>query len=110
MATSKKKYTKREDNKIIKEVSQHSENLSLCFFNLSQELHRSESSIKQRWNKYIKPELRKHPKKYAFILGDKAKLNPMTRNVPRGKEVRGISLDKEKCLRLVEVIFSILSE
>lgn len=103
-----RKFTKREDNKIIRHIAEHSENISYCFTALSQELHRSEASIRVRYYSYLRPNLKNNPKKASFILGDKAKLNPMTKVVPRGKEVEGIYLDRVKIKSILEAILSVL--
>ena len=50
------------------------------------------------------------PKKAAFVLGDKKKLNPAVKIVPRGKEVGGITINADKLKRVLESIFSILAE
>lgn len=110
MVTSKKKFTKREDNKIIKEISQNSENISYCFTRLSTDLHRTEHSIRNRYYAHLRPKMMKDPKKAAFILGDKKKLNPGVKVVPRGKEVGGITINADKLKRVLESIFSILAE
>ena len=107
MAT-RKRFTKREENKIIRHISEHSENISYCFTALAQELHRSEDSISYRYYKYLRPKLKNDPKKAAFILGDKAKLNPMTKNVKRGAPVEGIYLDRAKIKSILEAILSVL--
>ena len=110
MAASKKKFTKREDNKIIKEISQNSENISYCFARLSTDLHRTEKSIRNRYYHYLRPKMIENPKKAAFILGDRKKLNPAVKVVPRGKEVGGITINADKLKRVLESIFSILAE
>ena len=96
MATSQKKFTKREDNKIIKEVSQNSENILYCFARLSTELHRTEDSIRNRYYKHLRPKMIENPKKAAFVLGDRKKINPAVKVVPRGKEVGGIIINADK--------------
>ena len=107
MAT-RKRFTKREDNKIIREVSENSENINYCFARLSQEMHRSESTLRTRYYRYLRPKLKNDPKKAAFILGDKAKLNPMTKNVKRGTPVEGIYLDRAKIKSILEAVLSVL--
>jgi len=107
MAT-RKRFTKREDNKIIRHISEHSENISYCFTYLAQELRRSEDSIKFRYYKHIRPNLMDNPEKAVFILGDKAKLNPMTKNVKRGAPAEGIYLDRAKIKSIIEAILSVL--
>lgn len=110
MATSVKRFTKREDNKIIKEISQNSENISYCFARLSTELHRTEKSIQNRYYKQLRPKMVEDPKKAAFILGDRKKLNPAVKVVPRGKEVGGININADKLKRILEAVLSVLSE
>lgn len=110
MATPRKKYTKREDNKIIKEVSQNSENIIYCFARLSTELNRTEDSIRHRYYAYLRPKMIENPKKAAFVLGDRKKINPAVKIVPRGKEVGGITINADKLKRVLESIFSILAE
>ena len=110
MATPRKKYTKREDNKIIKEVSQNSENIYYCFTRLSTELHRTEDSIRNRYYGHLRPKMIENPKKAAFILGDRKKINPAVKIVPRGKEVGGITINADKLKRVLECVFSILAE
>ena len=110
MATFGKKFTKREDNKIIKEVSQNSENISYCFARLSTELHRTEDSIRNRYYSYLRPKMMEDPKRAAFILGDRKKLNPGVKIVPRGEEVGGITINADKLKRVLECVFSILAE
>jgi len=110
MATPQKRFTKREDNKIIKEVSQNSENISYCFARLSTELHRTEPSIRNRYYGYLRPKMVENPKKAAFVLGDRSKINPAVKVVPRGKEVGGITISADKLKRVLESIFSILAE
>ena len=71
-------------------------------------MHRSENSIRIRYYQHLRPNLKDNPKKASFILGDKAKLNPMTKVVRRGKEVEGIYLDKTKIRSILEAILSVL--
>lgn len=106
MAT--KRFTKREDNKIIRYISEHSENISYCFTALAQEMNRTEGSIRVRYYSHLRPRLKNDPKKAAFILGDRAKLNPMTKNVKRGAPVEGIYLDRTKIKSILEAILSVL--
>ena len=51
-----------------------------------------------------------NPKKAAFALGDRKKINPAVKIVPRGKEVGGITINADKLKRVLESIFSILAE
>ena len=109
MATQRK-FTEQEDRLIIRTVSKGSENISKCFTSLATQLERSESSVKNRYYQWLRPKLKGNIKKAPFILGDRKKLNPMVKNVNRGKEVGGIVPKAGKMKRILIAILSILTE
>lgn len=110
MAREYRRFTEQEDRLIIRTVSKRSENLAYCFTTLAAQLGRKEKSIKDRYYMHLRPKFKENVKKAPFILGDRKKLNPMVKNVTRGKEVGGVKPRAGKMKRILIAILTILSE
>lgn len=105
----KKRWTKKEERDLLKLVEKNSQNLSYCF-TLFAESHpeRTESAANFHYYTYLRNKYKEDPKKSKFILGDKEKLMPMTKNVARAKEVNGIYLDTQKIKSILMAIVNAL--
>ena len=110
MAGGFRRFTEQEDRLIIRTVSKRSENLAYCFTTLAAQLDRKEKAVRDRYYNYLRPKFKENAKGAPFILGDRKKLNPMVKNVARGKEIGGIKPKAGKMKRILTAILTILAE
>lgn len=80
-------FTKKEDARILREVSKHPENIHKCFVNISEKTGRSVSSIENRYYRHIKPKYQGTPTtRKGFSLNGQKEINGLIKNIAKNRE------------------------
>lgn len=105
------RWTKEEDQILIRTISRKSENLSYAFFLASKKLNRTPEAVELRYYSALRPYFLAHPDEAPFHNIDKKKDNGVIKNASRYTNVKEHQKKLNKSFRVkfkeaLKILFS----